>query len=121
LLKSAVGYAAIERKVDTLTEADFIGVLQKEIKKRREAMEQFEKGGRTDLATKEQGEIQVMEAFLPQQLSAEELEALVRSVIAETGATSRKDMGAVMKAVQARAAGRAEGRAISAVVGRLLP
>jgi hypothetical protein len=63
----------------------------------------------------------VLEGFLPQPLSPEELEQLVRAVIAETGAASKKDMGAVMKAAQAKAAGRAEGRSISAVVGKLLP
>ncbi|MCC7374988.1 MAG: GatB/YqeY domain-containing protein [Verrucomicrobiales bacterium] len=121
LLKAALGYLAIEKKVDSLPDAEFIAVVQKEVKKRRDSIEQFEKGGRPELAAKEKAEIAVLEAFLPQALSAEELETLVRQIIAETGATSKKDMGPVIKAVQAKAAGRADGRAISTLVGKLLP
>jgi uncharacterized protein YqeY len=121
LLKSAAGYAAIEKRVNALSDADFIGVVQKEVKKRRDAAEQFEKGGRADLAGKELSEIHVLEAYLPRPLTAEELEEMVRTAITETGATSRKQMGPVIKAVQARAAGRADGSTISALVSRLLP
>lgn len=120
LLKSAVGYVQIERKTDELSDSDFMAVVQKEIKKRRDAVEQFEKGGRPELAEKEKKEIAVLETFLPAPLSAEELEAMVRQAIVETGATSNKQMGQVIKAVQARAAGRAEGKTISALVGKLL-
>src|SRR5439155_15875150 len=83
LLKSAVGYAQIERKTDNLSEADFVGLVQKEIKKRRDSIEQFEKGGRPELADKEKKEIPVLEAFLPQPLSAAELEQLVKATIQE--------------------------------------
>ena len=92
LLKSAVGYAQIERKTDTLPEPDFIAVVQKEVKKRRYSIEQFEKGGRPELAAKEKKEIEVLETFLPKALSAEELEQLVSQSIKELGATSKKDM-----------------------------
>jgi uncharacterized protein YqeY len=121
LLKSAVGYAQIERKTDSLPEADFIAVVQKEVKKRRDSIEQFEKGGRPELAEKEKREISVLETFLPKPLTSEELEQMVSASIKELGATGKKDMGPVIKAVQARAAGRADGKAISSVVGRLLP
>jgi uncharacterized protein YqeY len=121
MLKSALGYAAMERKVESLGDTDFVAVVQKEVKKRRDAVEQFTAGGRAELAAKEAAEIKVLEAFLPQMLTAGELEALVRGTIAELGATSKKEMGAVIKAVQAKAAGRAEGRAISTLVGGLLP
>ncbi len=121
LLKAALGYLAIEKKVDSLPDAEFIAVVQKEVKKRRDSIEQFEKGGRPELAAKELAEITVLEGFLPQALSAEELESLIRQVIAETGAASKKDMGPVIKAVQSKAAGRADGRAISTLVGKLLP
>ena len=120
LLKSAIGYAQIERKTDKLSDADFVGVAQKEIKKRRDAVEQYEKGGRPELAEKEKKEIAVLETFLPPPLSPGELEQLVKTVIQEAGATSKKDMGAVMKAAQAKAAGRADGKTISALVGKLL-
>jgi uncharacterized protein YqeY len=121
LLKSAVGYAQIERKTESLSDADFIAVVQKEVKKRRDSIEQFDKGGRPELSDRERQEISVLEAFLPKALSAEELEQMVKAVIQELGATSKKDMGAVIKAVQAKAAGRADGKSISGLVGKLLP
>lgn len=121
MLKSALGYVMIEKKAETIPDADFIAVVQKEVKKRRDAAEQYEKGGRAELAAKEQREIAILEEFLPQPLSETELEQLVRETIAETRASSKKEMGPVIKAVQAKAAGRAEGKAISQMVGKLLP
>jgi uncharacterized protein len=121
LLKSVIGYLLVERKTETLSDADFVGVGQKEVKKRRDSIEQFEKGGRPELAAKEKKEIPVLETFLPQAMSPEELEQLIKATIAETGATSKKDMGPVIKAVQAKAAGRADGKTISGIVGKLLP
>ena len=121
MLKSAIGYAQIEKKTETLSETDFIAVVQKEVKKRRDSIEQFEKGGRPELAEKEKKEISVLETFLPQPLSATDLEQLIKNTIQELGATSKKEMGPVIKAAQAKAAGRADGKSISALVGRLLP
>ncbi len=121
LLKSAIGYAQIERETDTLPDAEVFAIIHKEVKKRREAVEQYEKGGRPELASKEKQEILVLESFLPRPLSAEALEQLVRAAIQETGATGKKQMGQVIKAVQAKAAGRAEGKVISELVGKLLP
>src|SRR6267143_4020670 len=74
LLKSAIGYAQIERKTDNLSDAEVVTMVQKEIKKRRDSIEQFEKGNRAELAAKEKQEIVVLETFLPQPLAAEELE-----------------------------------------------
>jgi len=121
MLKSTIGYILIEKKSEAISDADFVSIVQKEVKKRRDSIEQFEKGGRPELATKEQQEIVVLESFLPQQLSADELERIVRDAIAETGATSKKEMGPVIKAVQTKAAGRADGKTISQLVGKLLP
>jgi uncharacterized protein YqeY len=121
LLKSAVGYAQLERKTEDLSEPDFVVVLQKEVKKRRDAIEQFEKGGRQELADKEKREILILETFLPKPLSPAELEQLVKGTIQELGASSKKEMGPVIKAVQAKAAGRADGKTISAAVGKMLP
>src|SRR5687768_13214325 len=98
MLKSAIGYVQIEKKTDTLSDADFIAVVQREVKKRRDSAEQFTTGGRPELAAKENTEIAVLETFLPKQLSLEELESLVRTTIQEVGATDKKQMGAVMKA-----------------------
>jgi uncharacterized protein YqeY len=121
MLKSAMGYAQIERKTENLPDAEVVAIVQKEVKKRRDSVEQFEKGGRAELAAKEKEEIAVLEAFLPKALSPEELEKLVRAAIQELGATSKKDMGPVIKAVQAKAAGSADGKSISTLVGKLLP
>lgn len=121
LLKSALGYLAIERKTEILSDADFIAMVQKEVKKRRDSVEQYEKGGRPELAAREKQEITVLETFLPKALTAGELEELVKLAIQESAATSKKQMGAVIKLVQARAAGRAQGKAISEIVGQLLP
>jgi len=121
LLKSALGYAQIEKKSETTSDADFVALVQKEVKKRRDSVEQFEKGGRAELAEKEKSEIKVLETFLPQAMSESELDQLVRATIQEVGATGKKGMGQVIKAVQAKAAGRADGKTISGLVGKLLP
>jgi uncharacterized protein YqeY len=121
MLKSAMGYVQIEKKTDVLSNADAISVVQKEVKKRRDSIEQFEKGGRPELAEKEKKEAAILEGFLPKALSPEELEQIVKATISEVGATGKKDMGAVIKAVQAKAAGRADGKSISGLVGKLLP
>jgi hypothetical protein len=121
LLKSVIGYLLVERKTETLSDADFVGIVQKEVKKRRDAIEQYEKGGRPELAAKEKAEIPVLETFLPKALSIEELEQIVKATIAEVGATSKKEMGTVIKAVQAKVGATAEGKTISGIVGKLLP
>jgi uncharacterized protein YqeY len=121
MLKAAIGYAQVEKKTESLPEADVIALIQREIKRRREAMEQFEKGGRPDLVDKERGELAVLESFLPPPLAAEELEQLVREALQETGASSRKQMGLVVKAVLAKAAGRADGKTVSEAVAKRLP
>ena len=112
--------AAIKQvEVDSRSELDDSGVLNvldKMVKQRRDSVEQFEKGGREDLAAAERAEIEVLEAYLPEQLSAAELDALVDEVIAATGAESIRDMGKVMGQIKARAAGRADMGAVSATV-----
>ncbi len=121
LLKSALGYVQIEKKTEQLSDAEVVAVIQKEAKKRRDSIEQYRTGGRPELAEKEARELATLETFLPQPLSGDELDAMVRGTIVELGASSKKDMNAVIKAVQARAAGRAGGKTISSIVGKLLP
>ncbi len=121
MVKAAMGYLQIEKKTDVLADADVLAVLQKEAKKRKDSIVEYEKAGRTESAATEKGELRIIEEYLPVGLTPEEVEAIVKAAIASTGATSKKDMGAVMKAATAAAAGRADGRALSAVVGRLLP
>ena len=121
LLKSALGYVQIEKKQDVLPDAEIISVIQKEIKKRRDSIEQYQAAGRAEQAALETAEVAVLETFLPKPLTPEELEAMVRATITELGAASKKDMGPVIKAVQAKAAGRADGKTVSQLVGKLLP
>jgi hypothetical protein len=121
MLKAALGYAQIEKKTETLSDADVMAVIQREAKKRRDSIEEFEKAGRAEMAANEKAELEVLSEFLPKPLLAEELESLVRAVIAEVGAASKKDMGLVMKATQAKIDGRADGKTVSALVSRLLP
>ena len=121
MLKSTLGYVQIERKTERLPDPEVVAVVQKEVKKRRDSMAQFEQGGRPELAEKERQEVTILESFLPAPFTPEELETLVRAAIQELGATSKKDMGPVIKAVQTNAAGRADGKTISSLVGRLLP
>lgn len=120
MLKSAVGYAAIEAKKDSLSDPEIVAVLQKEAKKRKDANEQFLKGGREEQAAQELQELEILESYLPTPFTEGELEEAVKSAIAETGATGKKDMGKVIKAVQAVSAGRADGKSISQMVGKLL-
>ena len=121
MLKAALGYAQIEKKTETLSDADVMALIQRDAKKRRDSIEEFEKAGRAEMAANEKAELEVLTEFLPKALSAEELESLVREVITELGATSKKDMGAVMKAAQSKVDGRADGKSVSALVSRLLP
>jgi uncharacterized protein YqeY len=116
--------AAIKQvEVDKRTELDdpaVMGLLQKEIKNRRESLEEAKKANRTDLIASNEAEINVLQAFLPAAMPAEELRALVQSAIAETGASGPADMGKVMKTVMPKVAGRAPNDRVSATVRELL-
>lgn len=111
--------AQIEKR-RPLDDGEVVQVLRSGVKKRNEAAELFRKGSREDLARKEEAEILVLERFLPAALSPEELERLVEEAVAETGAASPRDLGAVMKTVLPKVAGRADGAAVSRVVKRRL-
>ena len=105
---------------DTLSDADALKLIQKLAKQGKDAADIYIQQGRQDLADAELAQVKVMEAYLPKQMTPEELEAALRAIIAETGATSAKDMGKVMGVATKRLAGQAEGRAISAKVKELL-
>ncbi len=121
-LKSAIKYAAIEKSGadGELDDTDAILVVRKEIKKRQDSIASYETAGRQELADTEKAEIAVLEKYLPAAMSAEDLVKLVEAVIAELGATSKKDMGNVMKVLQERSEGRADNRAISSEVAKRL-
>lgn len=122
MLKSAVKYAAIEKAGadGELDDAEATQVIRKQVKQRQDSIESFEKGGRPELAEKEKSELAILTAYLPAAMSAEELTRLVREAIAETGATGRAQMGAVMKALGPKVAGRADGKTLSQEVQRQL-
>jgi len=105
---------------DVLSEATEMKMLQKMAKQRKDSIDIFEKQGREDLAVKEREELAIIEKFLPAQMSAEELNAEVKAIIAETGATSPADMGKVMGVASKKLAGKADGKAISEAVKQLL-
>ncbi len=122
MLKSALKYSAIAKSgaEEELDEAEATQVIRKQVKQRQDSIESFEKGGRMDLADKEKAELAILHSYLPQGLSAEELAVIVRETISELGATSKAQMGAVMKALQSKVAGRADGKSLSQEVQRQL-
>ena len=120
MVKAAVQNREIE-KGGELTDEELTKALQSLVKQRRDSVEQYEKAGRAELAEKERAEIAVIEEYLPRAASREEIEQAVAAAVAETGATSMKEMGAVMKAAQGKLAGRnADGRAVSDLVRKRL-
>ena len=116
---SAIKQTEIDKGV-TLDDSGVMAILQKEIKTRRESIADAERAGRPDLAAASQAEIAYLESFLPKELTPQELEDLARQVIAETRATSAREMGQVMKSLMPRLQGRASGDAASQAVRRLL-
>ena len=116
---AAVKQVEIDKRI-TLDDAAVIPLLQKEIKNRREAVEEAKKANRNDLIADNEAEIKVLEVFLPKAMSADELRLLVQSSIAETGAATQTDMGKVMKVLMPKVAGRAAGDQVSAMVKELL-
>jgi hypothetical protein len=115
LLKAQLRNAEIE-KGSPLTEEEEIQLLNSALKKRRESMELYAKGGRQDLYEKEAREVEIIQSYLPKQLTPEELKEVVEKVIAEVGATSPRDMGKVMKAIMSEYRGRVDGRQVQELV-----
>jgi hypothetical protein len=122
MLKSALKYAAIAKSgaEAELSDAEAVQVIRKQAKQRQDSIESFEKGGRAELADKEKQELAILNTYLPQGMSPDELAKVVRETIAELGATSKAQMGAVMKALQAKVGGRADGKTLSVEVARRL-
>lgn len=119
LLMAAFKQVEIDSRKE-LSESDALGILMTEAKKRREAIEEMEKAGRVELAEQEKYELSVIEVFLPQQLSRDEIEVIVREVIQEVGATTPKEMGNVMKVLMPRVKGQADGKLVNTIVRELL-
>lgn len=119
MVLAAIRQVEIDRQIK-LDEVSVIGILQKEIKTRKEAVEEARTANRADIVAATEAEIAVLQAYLPQAMDEEELKSLAEAAIAEIGATSQTDMGKVMKLLIPRAAGRAPGDQISAMVRQLL-
>ncbi len=122
MLKSALSYATIEKSgaQGELSDADTVQAVRKQVKQRQDSIESFEKGGRAELAAKEKEELSILQLYLPQQMNADEVLKVVRETIAEVGATSKAQISAVMKALQAKVAGRTDGKTLSAEVRKQL-
>jgi hypothetical protein len=120
LVQAAIKQREVDERI-TLDDTQVLVVLEKMVKQRKESIAQFEQGGRKDLADKERREIELLQAYLPAQLSDSELDVLIREAVATTGAASIKDMGKVMSVVKSKAAGRADmavvGARVKAVLG----
>ncbi len=121
MLKAAAENKAIEKKVETLGDDDFLDAIQKQVKQRKDSISEFEKAGRKDLVEKETKEMKILEEYLPKQMSSEELKTIVKGVISSMGVTSKQDMGRVMKEVMPKVKGRADGKQVNQAVLDLLP
>ena len=122
MLKSALKYAAIEKSgaAAELNDSEATQVIRKQVKQRQDSIESFEKGGRAELAEKEKRELAILNNYLPAAMSADDIARVVRETIAAVGATSRAQMGAVMKALAPKVGGRADGKTLSQEVQRQL-
>ena len=120
LITAAIKQKEVDERI-TLDDAQVMAVLEKMIKQRRDSIQQYEAGNRQDLVAQERFEIEVIQKFLPAQMSEAEIDAAVKAVIASTGAASAKDMGKVMGALKSQLAGKADMTVVSARVKALLP
>lgn len=120
MVEAAIKNAEIEKRGTELAESDILAILQRQVKQRRESIEQFEKGGREDLADNERVEIAIIEQYLPRQLTRSEVEVRARAVIEQVGASGPGDRGKVMGLLMRELRGEADGSLVNAVVGALL-
>ena len=119
LVRGAIRQQEIDGQKE-LSDEDVLGVISKEVKQRRDSIEDFKKGGRDDLVAEAEAEIAVLMEYLPQQLSEDEVRSLVQEAIAASGAASPKDMGKVMKELMPKVKGRADGKLVNGIVKELL-
>jgi len=119
LIISSIKTLEVEKMTEA-TDDDVFRVLSKECRKRVEAIEAYKKGGREDLANEEQKELEIIKSYMPKQLSEEELKEIVKDVVEETGSSSIKDLGRVMKVLMPRVKGRADGKTVNNIVRQIL-
>lgn len=119
MIKAAVKNKEIEKGA-ALSDEEIHGVLMTLARQRKDSIEQFSKGNRQDLVEKEAGELSIVQSYLPEQLTEEEVEEIIKNAVTESNANGAKDMGKVMKAVMVKVKGRADGRLVSALVKEML-
>ena len=115
MIRAAIKQIEVDKRVE-LEDNDIIDIISKEAKKRKDALAEFEKAGRQDLIDQTNAELALIKAYLPEELSTEELTKIIEDTIAEVGAETMKDMGKVMQAVKSKTAGRADGKTINEIV-----
>lgn len=120
MVKTALTNLKIQKKTEVLADDEILDVIQKQAKQRKESMESFEKAGRTDLVAKEKSEFDILNQYLPEQLSEPQIREIVAAAIAATGAAGKADMGKVMKEIMPKVKGKADGKVVNAVVQSLL-
>lgn len=117
---SSIRMIEIEKNLKTVSDADVLQIIQKQIKQRKDSIEQFKKGNRQDLADKESEELKILETYMPAQLTQDELLPIIKEAIAQAGAVSKSDSGKVMKLVMEKVKGKSDGKTVSELVMKLL-
>jgi uncharacterized protein len=120
MVKAAIKNLAIDKRAEKIADKDVIGIISKQIKQHHDSIEQFAQGGRQDLVDKEKAELAILEPYLPEQLPAEELKALIISAMEKVGAKGKADMGKVMKSAMEEAKGAVDGKMLSQMVSEEL-
>ncbi len=120
MVKTALTNYKIEKKRETLEESEILDILQKQAKQRKESVESFEKAGRQDLADKERKELAILQAYMPKQLTDDEIKVLAQKAIAESGAAVKADIGKVMKVLMPWVKGKSDGKKVNEILGSLL-
>jgi uncharacterized protein YqeY len=115
-LRAMIKQVKVDKRLEIADDNEVLAVIKKQIKQRQDSIEQFEKGGRADLAAKEKNELEIMKLYMPAEMSIEQIKGIIEVVIQEAGAVSMKDMGTVMKAVREKVAGKADGKLMSDLV-----
>lgn len=120
MLKAEINDVKLKQNKNTLTDDELIKVVRRQVKQHKDSIEQFEKGKRQDLVDKEAKELAILKRYMPEEMPEEELKNLIAEAIKELGATTKKEMGTVIKAVMQKAAGKADGKAVSRIVAGIL-
>ncbi|QUH21055.1 GatB/YqeY domain-containing protein [Alkaliphilus sp. B6464] len=119
MIRADIKQIEVDKRVE-LTDEEVIEIISKQAKQRRDSIEEFEKGGRADLVEQAAQEVDVLMEYLPEQLSEEEIETIIKEVIADTGATSMKDMGKIMATAMPKLKGRTDGKVVNQIVRKIL-